>query len=71
MEILRLFGMDASMRPLLESLFFHILLLPPLEQRLDSLIFVQEVNESYFILFNYIISLNRFLRIHHSFRFLC
>ncbi|KAI2802437.1 hypothetical protein BLOT_009888 [Blomia tropicalis] len=43
MEILRLFGMDASMRPLLESLFFHILLLPPLEQRLDSLIFVQEV----------------------------
>ena len=49
------------MRPLLEALFHRILLLPPLEQRLDSLIYIQEASEphtqhitllTFFILFS-------------------
>lgn len=43
LELLRLFGLENSMRPLLEALFHRILLLPPLEQRLDSLIFMHEI----------------------------
>lgn len=43
MELLRLFGLESSMRPILEALFYRIFLLPPLKQRLDSLVYIQEV----------------------------
>ncbi|OTF79080.1 hypothetical protein BLA29_004382 [Euroglyphus maynei] len=43
MELLRLFGLESSMRPILEALFYRIFLLPPLNERLDSLIFMQEI----------------------------
>ncbi|KAH9425569.1 hypothetical protein DERP_004783 [Dermatophagoides pteronyssinus] len=42
-ELLRLFGLENSMRPILEALFYRIFLLPPLKQRLDSLIYMQEI----------------------------